>query len=167
MVMANGDGGGRTLSSVAVYVALHVYTCTCTRCPCVYRDSSLKIQMEYRAFEERSARGGGVRWRLEAGGALRQGRGRRWAEGWGRYFKNRILIRAANPTLCNPYVCVGLTYPLGAASVCALSRSRSFNLCEPVSSSCAGVRTGDSISKLNVAAMYTAPPSGGFHCDFN
>ena len=41
---------------------------------CVYRDSSLKIQMEYRAFEERSARGGGVRWRLEAGGG-RSGKG--------------------------------------------------------------------------------------------
>lgn len=84
----------------------------------MYRDSSLKIQMEYRAFEERSARGGGVRWRMEAGGA--QGRART-SMGWGRYFKNRILIRAANPTLCNPYVCVGLTYPLGAPSVCALS----------------------------------------------
>lgn len=31
--------------------------------------------MEYRAFEERSARGGGVRWRRVA---LRVGRGRRW-----------------------------------------------------------------------------------------
>lgn len=113
---AGGGGGGngdgewrwwwhRTLSSVAVYVAVHV---------CVYRDSSLKIQMEYRAFEERSARGGGAR--MEA---LRVGQGR--SMGWGRYFKNRILIRAANPTLCNPYVCVGLTYPLGAPSVCALS----------------------------------------------
>lgn len=30
--------------------------------------------MEYRAFEERSARGGGVRWRLEAGGG-RSGKG--------------------------------------------------------------------------------------------
>lgn len=117
MVMANGDGGGRTLSSVCTRGRARVHTRTCE---CVYRDSSLKIQMEYRAFEERSARGGGVRWRMEAGGA--QGRART-SMGWGRYFKNRILIRAANPTLCNPYVCVGLTYPLGAPSVCALSLS--------------------------------------------
>lgn len=127
MVMANGDGGGRTLSSVCTRGRARVHTRTCE---CVYRDSSLKIQMEYRAFEERSARGGGVRWRMEAGGA--QGRART-SMGWGRYFKNRILIRAANPTLCNPYVCVGLTYPLGAPSVCALSLSLSlsfFNLFE-------------------------------------
>lgn len=125
--MANGDGGGRTLSSVRTRGRARVHTRTCE---CVYRDSSLKIQMEYRAFEERSARGGGVRWRMEAGGA--QGRART-SMGWGRYFKNRILIRAANPTLCNPYVCVGLTYPLGAPSVCALSLSLSlsfFNLFE-------------------------------------
>lgn len=72
MVMANGDGGGRTLSSVCARGRARVHTRTCE---CVYRDSSLKIQMEYRAFEERSARGGGVRWRRVA---LRVGRGRRW-----------------------------------------------------------------------------------------
>lgn len=43
MVMANGDGGGRTLWR-AVYARIRARE---------YRDSSLKIQMEYRAFEER------------------------------------------------------------------------------------------------------------------
>lgn len=130
----------------------------------MYRDSSLKIQMEYRAFEERSARGGGVRWRMEAGGA--QGRART-SMGWGRYFKNRILIRAANPTLCNPYVCVGLTYPLGAPSVCALS----FFLLllqlirKPVSSFYVGMQ--DSKLKTEPSSCRASFSSDGFHCDFN
>lgn len=157
MVMANGDGGGRTLSSVCARGRARVHTRTCE---CVYRDSSLKIQMEYRAFEERSARGGGVRWRMEAGGA--QGRART-SMGWGRYFKNRILIRAANPTLCNPYVCVGLTYPLGAPSVCALSLS--LLLSSTYSRACVSsfhVGMQDSKLKTEPACVVLV----GFHCDF-
>lgn len=157
MVMANGDGGGRTLSSVRTRGRARVHTRTCE---CVYRDSSLKIQMEYRAFEERSARGGGVRWRMEAGGA--QGRART-SMGWGRYFKNRILIRAANPTLCNPYVCVGLTYPLGAPSVCALSLS--LLLSSTYSRACVSsfhVGMQDSKLKTEPACVVLV----GFHCDF-
>lgn len=157
MVMANGDGGGRTLSSVCTRGRARVHTRTCE---CVYRDSSLKIQMEYRAFEERSARGGGVRWRMEAGGA--QGRART-SMGWGRYFKNRILIRAANPTLCNPYVCVGLTYPLGAPSVCALSLS--LLLSSTYSRACVSsfhVGMQDSKLKTEPACVVLV----GFHCDF-
>lgn len=155
--MANGDGGGRTLSSVRTRGRARVHTRTCE---CVYRDSSLKIQMEYRAFEERSARGGGVRWRMEAGGA--QGRART-SMGWGRYFKNRILIRAANPTLCNPYVCVGLTYPLGAPSVCALSLS--LLLSSTYSRACVSsfhVGMQDSKLKTEPACVVLV----GFHCDF-
>lgn len=155
--MANGDGGGRTLSSVCARGRARVHTRTCE---CVYRDSSLKIQMEYRAFEERSARGGGVRWRMEAGGA--QGRART-SMGWGRYFKNRILIRAANPTLCNPYVCVGLTYPLGAPSVCALSLS--LLLSSTYSRACVSsfhVGMQDSKLKTEPACVVLV----GFHCDF-
>lgn len=155
--MANGDGGGRTLSSVRTRGRARVHTRTCE---CVYRDSSLKIQMEYRAFEERSARGGGVRWRMEAGGA--QGRART-SMGWGRYFKNRILIRAANPTLCNPYVCVGLTYPLGAPSVCALSLSLLFS--STYSRACVSsfhVGMQDSKLKTEPACVVLV----GFHCDF-
>lgn len=156
MVMANGDGGGRTLSSVRTRGRARVHTRTCE---CVYRDSSLKIQMEYRAFEERSARGGGVRWRMEAGGA--QGRART-SMGWGRYFKNRILIRAANPTLCNPYVCVGLTYPLGAPSVCALSLS--LLLSSTYSRACvSSFHVGMQDSKLKTEPACVVL---GFHCDF-
>lgn len=156
MVMANGDGGGRTLSSVCARGRARVHTRTCE---CVYRDSSLKIQMEYRAFEERSARGGGVRWRMEAGGA--QGRART-SMGWGRYFKNRILIRAANPTLCNPYVCVGLTYPLGAPSVCALSLS--LLLSSTYSRACvSSFHVGMQDSKLKTEPACVVL---GFHCDF-
>lgn len=127
----------------------------------MYRDSSLKIQMEYRAFEERSARGGGVRWRMEAGGA--QGRART-SMGWGRYFKNRILIRAANPTLCNPYVCVGLTYPLGAPSVCALSffLSPSFNLFESLCVSFFYVGMQDSKLKTESSSCRVSSSSDGF-----
>lgn len=154
--MANGDGGGRTLSSVCARGRARVHTRTCE---CVYRDSSLKIQMEYRAFEERSARGGGVRWRMEAGGA--QGRART-SMGWGRYFKNRILIRAANPTLCNPYVCVGLTYPLGAPSVCALSLS--LLLSSTYSRACvSSFHVGMQDSKLKTEPACVVL---GFHCDF-
>jgi len=60
MVMANGDGGGRTLWRAVVYVRVHAQARIRAR---EYRDSSLKIQMEYRAFEEREvpARGPG-RW---------------------------------------------------------------------------------------------------------
>lgn len=127
----------------------------------MYRDSSLKIQMEYRAFEERSARGGGIRWRMEAGGA--QGRART-SMGWGRYFKNRILIRAANPTLCNPYVCVGLTYPLGAPSVCALSffLSPSFNLFESLCVSFFYVGMQDSKLKTEPSSCRVSSSSDGF-----
>lgn len=127
----------------------------------MYRDSSLKIQMEYRAFEERSARGGGVRWRMEAGGA--QGRART-SMGWGRYFKNRILIRAANPTLCNPYVCVGLTYPLGAPSVCALSffLSPSFNLFESLCVSFFYVGMQDSKLKTESSSCRVSSSSDEF-----
>lgn len=127
----------------------------------MYRDSSLKIQMEYRAFEERSARGGGVRWRMEAGGA--QGRART-SMGWGRYFKNRILIRAANPTLCNPYVCVGLTYPLGAPSVCALSffLSPSFNLFESLCVSFFYVGMQDSKLKTEPSSCRVSSSSDEF-----
>lgn len=123
----NGDGEWRwwwqdAFLCPCVRAPVHVCARTCARMY-VYRDSSLKIQMEYRAFEERSARG--VRRSVAAGGGWRSGAGEDvdGPERWGRYFKNRILIRAANPTLCNPYVCVGLTYPLGAASVCALPLS--------------------------------------------
>jgi len=58
MVMANGDGGGRTLWRAVVYVRVHAQARIRAR---EYRDSSLKIQMEYRAFEEREvpARGSG------------------------------------------------------------------------------------------------------------
>lgn len=61
MVMANGDGGGRTLWRAVVYVRVYARTRIRAR---EYRDSSLKIQMEYRAFEEREVprgvRGGGL-----------------------------------------------------------------------------------------------------------
>lgn len=81
MVMANGDGGGTGRFPLSLYT----WPCTCARVRvCVYRDSSLKIQMEYRAFEERSARGGGARWRMEAGGA--QGRART-VDGVGKIFQ--------------------------------------------------------------------------------
>lgn len=61
MVMANGDGGGRTLWRAVVYVRVHARPRIRAR---EYRDSSLKIQMEYRAFEEREVlgEGPGGRW---------------------------------------------------------------------------------------------------------
>ena len=112
MVMANGDGGGRTLWRAVVYVRVHARARIRAR---EYRDSSLKIQMEYRAFEEtRGSREGSGEVASGIQGAKRMaergdGRGEdsTGTGGWGRYFKNRILIRAANPTLCNPYVCAG------------------------------------------------------------
>ena len=72
----------------------------------VHGDSSLKIQMEYRALEEH-ARGNGVGWGWVAVGAsLTEGNvGLGSVETGGRYFKNRILIRPANSTHCNPYMC--------------------------------------------------------------
>lgn len=81
MVMANGDGGGRTLWRAVVYVRVHARARIRAR---EYRDSSLKIQMEYRAFEEREVprgvREGGLR---DPGGGGR-GRGRGWRVGGGR-----------------------------------------------------------------------------------
>lgn len=72
----NGDGEWRwwwqdaldVSSSACVYMQGRAYTRARE-----YRDSSLKIQMEYRAFEERSARGS-------------RGRAARWwvSEGWRR-----------------------------------------------------------------------------------
>lgn len=58
---SDGDGGGRTLWRAVVYVRVYARARIRAR---EYRDSSLKIQMEYRAFEEREVprgvRGGGL-----------------------------------------------------------------------------------------------------------
>lgn len=60
---------GRFAVSSSMCVHVHTHTAACE-----YRDSSLKIQMEYRAFEERSARGlrgavgsGSGGWKVAAG----------------------------------------------------------------------------------------------------
>lgn len=44
---------------------------------------------------------------------------------WGRYFKNRILIRAGNPTLCNPYVSTWWMRGLAPSCVRVCHRSSS------------------------------------------
>lgn len=74
----NGDGEWRWWWQDALDVSLsacvYMQGCTYTRAR-EYRDSSLKIQMEYRAFEERSARGSGDARR--GGGFWREGGGPR------------------------------------------------------------------------------------------
>ncbi|KAH0546002.1 hypothetical protein KQX54_005633 [Cotesia glomerata] len=57
------------------------------------------------------------------------------ASQWGRYFKNRILIRAGNTTLCNPYVSTWWMRGLAHVCVCAIARHLASCLSHPSSHS--------------------------------